>query len=275
MTLRSKLLLMFALFALIPLLAIGALGYAQSLRALESLVATQTTLIAERIATEVRDRHERLEANLALLAENVETERILAAHASGSSEMERAAIDAARPYLLDVRAAMGSDAEWIVFRDAAGRELLQLTDSLQTPLRSEDDRVLRYTRPLPGRAGTVVVGVPLASLLPPDVLDARFGRTGYVLVVDRATGRALHDPEHTDVLALARDASHTRVAGALAAAGAYVARFRDGDSTRVATVVPLCLLASVCCTLPTGTPEMRTSACSASCWASLNETSMR
>ena len=43
----------------------------------------------------------------------------------------------------------------------------------------------------------------------------------------------------------------------------------------VATVVPVCLLASVACTLPTGTPEMRTSACSASCWASLNETSMR
>ena len=239
LTLRSKLLLMFALFALIPLLAIGALGYVESIRALESLVATQTTLIAERIATEVRDRHERLEANLALLAENVETERMLAAHATGSRETERAAIDAARPYLLEVRAAMGSDAEWIVFRDAAGRELLQLTDSLQTPLRNEDDRVLRFTRPLPGRAGTVVVGVPLASLLPPDVLDARFGRTGYVLVVDRATGRALHDPEHADVLELARDASHARVAGALGAGGAYVARFRDGDSTRVATVVPL------------------------------------
>jgi two-component system, NtrC family, nitrogen regulation sensor histidine kinase NtrY len=239
LTLRSKLLLMFALFALIPLLAIGALGYAESLRALESLVATQTTLIAERIATEVRDRHERLEANLALLVENVETERMLAAHASGSRETERAAIDAARPYLLDVRAAMGRDAEWVVFRDADGRELLQLTDSLQTPLRVQDDRVLQLTRPLPGRAGTVVVGVSLASLLPPDVLDARFGRTGYVVVVDRATGRALHDPEHADVLALARDASHSRVAGALDAAGAYVARFRDGDSTRVATVVPL------------------------------------
>ena len=239
MTLRSKLLLMFALFALIPLLAIGALGYVESIRALESLVATQTTLIAERIATEVRDRHERLEANLALLAENVETERMLAAHASGSAELERAAITAARAYLLEVRAAMGADVEWIVFRDAGGRELLQLTDSLQTPARSRDDRVLQITRSLPGRAGTVVVGAPLPSLLPPDVLDARFGRTGYVLVVDRATGRALHDPEHADVLALARDGSRSRVAGALGASGAYVARFRDGDSTRVATVVPL------------------------------------
>ena len=240
LTLRSKLLLMFALFALIPLLVIGALGYVESLRALESLVATQTTLIAERIVTEVRDRHERLEANLALLAENSETERVLAAHASGSAEQERVAVAAARPYLLDVRAAMGSDVEWIVFRDADGRELLQLTDSLQTPLRNDDDRVLRFARSLPGRAGTVVVGVPLPSLLPPEVLDARFGRTGYVVVVDRATGRALHDPEHADVLALARDAPRSRVTGALAAAGAYVARFRDGgDSIRVATVVPL------------------------------------
>lgn len=239
MTLRSKLLLMFALFALIPLLAIGALGYVESLRALESLVATQTTLIAERIATEVRDRHERLEANLALLAENVETERMLAAHASGSAETKRAAIAVARPYLLDVRTAIGSDVRWIVFRDADGRELLQLTDSLHTPLGSDDDGVLQFTRSVPGRAGTVVVGVPLPSLLPPEVTDARFGRTGYVVVVDRATGRALHDPEHADALALARDASHSRVAGAMGAAGAYVARFQDGDSTRVATVVPL------------------------------------
>src|SRR5690242_4008170 len=84
LTLRSKLLLMFALFALIPLLVIGALGYVESIRALESLVATQTTLIAERIAAEIRDRHERLDANLALLAENVETDRVLAAHATGS-----------------------------------------------------------------------------------------------------------------------------------------------------------------------------------------------
>src|SRR6476619_3206034 len=111
---------MFALFALIPLLVIGALGYVESIRALESLVGTQTTLIAERIASEVRDRHERLEANLALLAENVETERMFAAHAAGSPETERAAITSARAYLLEVRTAMGSDVEWIVFRDTDG-----------------------------------------------------------------------------------------------------------------------------------------------------------
>ena len=43
----------------------------------------------------------------------------------------------------------------------------------------------------------------------------------------------------------------------------------------VATVVPVSLLATVPCTLPMGTPEIRTSACSASCWASGNETSIR
>jgi signal transduction histidine kinase len=239
LTLRSKLLLMFALFALIPLVVIGALGYVESIRALESLVATQTTLTAERIASEVRDRRERLEANLALLAENVETERMLAAHASGPPDAERAAIAAARPYLREVRTAMGPDVEWMVFRDAGGRDLLRLTDSLETPPRNEDDRVLQIARALPARGGTVVVGVALTSLLPPDLLDARFGRSGYVVVVDRVTGRALHDPEHAGVLALARDGSRSRVTGALGEAGAYVARFRDGDSTRVATVVPL------------------------------------
>jgi signal transduction histidine kinase len=239
LTLRSKLLLMFALFALIPLLVIGALGYVESMRALESLVATQTTLIAERIANEVRDRHERIEANLALLAENVETERMFAAHATGSLETERAAVASARAYLLEVRSAMGSDVEWIDFRDADGRELLQLTDSLQTPLRNDNDGLIRMTKSLPRDAGTVTVGVPLPSLLPPEVTDARFGRAGYVVVVDRGTGRALHDPDRADRLVAARDGSHSRVAGALAATGAYVARYRDADSTRVATVVPL------------------------------------
>jgi len=62
---------------------------------LESLVESQTSLIAERIATEVRDRHERLEANLALLAENVETERMLSAHASGDPDAKRVRVDTA------------------------------------------------------------------------------------------------------------------------------------------------------------------------------------
>jgi methyl-accepting chemotaxis protein len=95
------------------------------------------------------------------------------------------------------------------------------------------------TKSLPRDAGTVTVGVPLPSLLPPEVTDARFGRAGYVVVVDRGTGRALHDPDRADRLVAARDGSHSRVAGALAATGAYVARYRDADSTRVATVVPL------------------------------------
>ena len=236
MTLRSKLLLMFVFFALIPLLVIGALGYVESLRALESLVASQTSLIAERIAAEVRDRRERIDPNVALLAENVETQHMLAAHVAGDPAAERAAIAAARPYLLEVRAAMGSDAEWIVFRDASGRELLRLTDTMQVTQRDDGDRVVRVTRPLPYGAGTVVVGVPLPALLPPELLDARFGRSGYVVVVDRSTGRALHDPEHIDAVKLAHDARHRP---AKESANAYVARYRDADSTRVATVVTL------------------------------------
>ena len=210
LTLRSKLLLMFVLFALIPLMVIGALGYVESLRALEALIGSQTSLIAERIATEVRDRRERLDANSALLAENVETARVFAAHASGSPESERAAIAAARPYLMEVRAAIGSDVEWISFRDGDGRELFRLSDSLQAETRDDDDRVVQLSRALPDHAGTIAVGVPLPALLPPEALEARFGRAGYVVVIDRATGRALHDPEHADALTLARDGSRAR-----------------------------------------------------------------
>jgi signal transduction histidine kinase len=236
LSLRSKLLLMFVLFALIPLVVIGALGYVESLRALEALVGSQTTLIADRIATEVRDRRERIDANVALLAENVETQRMLEAHASGDLAAEHAVIDSARSYLHEVRAAMEGDAEWIVFRDARGRELLRLADTTQVVSRDDGDRIIRVTRALPAGAGSVVVGVPIAALLPPELLEARFGRSGYVVVVDRATGRALHDPEHADAIALARDAPEV---SAVKPAGATVVRFRDTDSTRVASVVAL------------------------------------
>jgi two-component system, NtrC family, nitrogen regulation sensor histidine kinase NtrY len=239
LTLRSKLLLMFVLFALVPLVVIGALGYVETIRALEALVGSQTMLIAERIAGDVRDRRERLDANLALLAENVETERVLAAHATGSADAERAAVATARPYLLEVRAAMGDEVEWIIFRDAAGRELLRIPDTLEGRQSAQDDRVLQVIRSLPSHTGTVVVGVPVTALLPGEVLEARFGRTGYVVVVDRETGRALHEPEHVEALALARDAPRIAVAGTRGFAGSRVARYREGDSTRVATVIPL------------------------------------
>ena len=230
---------MFVLCALVPLAAIGALGYVESLRALEALVASQTSLIAERVAGEVRDRRERMDANLALLAENVETERILVAHSAGSVTAQRAAIDSARGYLMDVRRALGSDVEWISIRDAAGRELLRLPDSIGTSAPPQDDRILQIARPVPAGAGSVVVGVPLAVLLPAVALEARFGRTGYLVVVDTVTGRALYDPDHVDALAIARASRWTRSAAPSGMPGEFVARYHESDSSRVATVVPL------------------------------------
>ena len=239
MTLRSKLVLTFVLFALFPLVVIGALGYVETVRALEALVASQTTLLAERVASEIRDRRERLDANLALLAENVETERMFAAHGRGSADAERAAVAAARPYLLEVRTAMGDDVEWIEFRDAIGRELLRLPDTLPGADLAQDDRIVQVTRALPSRSGTIVVGVPISALLPPEVLEGPFGRSGYVLVVDRETGRALHEPDHVDALMLARASTRVPIEGEGATLGSHVARFREADSLRVATIVPL------------------------------------
>jgi signal transduction histidine kinase len=239
LTLRSKLLVMFVLFALIPLIAIGALGYIESLRALEALVGSQTTLIAERIAGEVRDRRERLDANLALLAENAETERMLAVHSSGSAAVERTAIASARAYLMDVRTAMGSNVEWISIRDAAGTEVLRLPDSVETKAPAQDDRLMQVSRALPSGAGTVVVGMRLSALLPPEALEARFGRTGYLVVVDRVSGRVLYGAEHVDALSKAQSAPRSRLTTHSDATNAFVARYSEADSTRVATVAPL------------------------------------
>jgi hypothetical protein len=66
MSLRTKLLGLFALLAVLPLVGMGLFNYLQSLRALESLVAGQAAMFADRAATELADRYSIVDANVSL-----------------------------------------------------------------------------------------------------------------------------------------------------------------------------------------------------------------
>ena len=75
----------------LPLLALGAIGYVRSMKAVEELLATETATIAQRVASELGDRYARYESDLLLLADNVETRRLIQAHyGDGPDSWERA-----------------------------------------------------------------------------------------------------------------------------------------------------------------------------------------
>lgn len=73
-------------FVVLPLLGIGTLDYVRSRRGLESLLTRQTSAILARSLADVRGRAERQESDLALLADNAETqhwlERVAVAHSA-------------------------------------------------------------------------------------------------------------------------------------------------------------------------------------------------
>ncbi len=193
MSIRGKVLAFFFLFAVAPLLALGGISYVRSIGALQDLVRTQTRLIASSAAAELAARWASEEANLGLLADNVETERVLrAGTAAGAAEAARVA---ALPYLSDVWREIGRDFDWASLRDSAGIVLLRLgtmaIDS-DTPHGYIETREVK--EPRTGRLlGTVQVALRLDSLLPRSTLSARLGRRGSTLVIDRGGDSVLFE----------------------------------------------------------------------------------
>ncbi len=242
MSLRAKLLVLFVALAVGPLVAIGLLSYIQSRRALESLVATQTGIIATHAAGEIERRYAVLRSDLMLLADNAETQRLLAGQAGGAD----ADLLAARDYLTEVWQHLAPAYYAVELRDSTGAVFLGfgdrrvvgalLGDGAREPAVLADHAILDWTTGR--RLGTVVARPRLASLLPREALDARFGSAGYSVVVDRAADRILHHPRH---------AMAGRPAGELLADGSTLPesaadavrplRYRVGDSLRIATAV--------------------------------------
>jgi hypothetical protein len=193
MTIRGKVLALFFLFAVAPLLALGGFSYVRSIGALQELVRTQTSLIASGAAAELAARYASEEANLGLLADNVETERVLrGGTVAGAAAAARAE---ALPYLSDVWREIGRDFNWASLRDSAGVEVLRLGTAAadaDAPHGYIETREVR--EPRSGRLlGTVQVALRLDSLLPRTALNARLGRRGSSLVIDRGGDSVLFE----------------------------------------------------------------------------------
>ncbi len=99
MSLRAKLIAIFAVFGVTPIVALGVFTYIRSMQAVEDLVAVRTADIAQRVAEEMADRYAVRQSDLLLLAENAETQRLYRTRAEGNGEEVREAFDAADRYL--------------------------------------------------------------------------------------------------------------------------------------------------------------------------------
>jgi signal transduction histidine kinase len=247
MSLRAKLIGLFFLLAVVPLVGIGVLGYLQSMRALRSLIAAQAGAIAERAGSELSDRYARRESDLLLLAENAETQRLYRARASGDAAQWAAALPVADAYLRGAWEQFSRSYEWVEFRDGRGFVLYRLGEPLADAAGSGTRGALTVTKPIVGPGGgpaygTLVAVVRRDALIPASVLENRFGRAGYTMVLDRGTGEVVYHPRHSLI--------RQRIPALLGPAGwgvdtALIARARgsfrysEHDTARVAAFVSL------------------------------------
>jgi signal transduction histidine kinase len=256
MSLRTKLLGFFGLLAVLPLLGMGVLHYVQSMRAVERHIGAQVELIAERAAAELVRRQDLHMAELVLLAENAETQRLFRALAAGSvAELESARSGAAE-FAGEVWRQMSPYYHAAELRDRAGSVVLQLGDRgvagggpewmggaaagwpgvppvLEHPILDE----------VTGAPLGVVLAAPrLSELLPTDALDVRFGTAGYTLVLERPTGRVVHDSRGPRLpwgpAGGPADLGFDPVSTVFAAPAGELT-FPHGDSSRVAAFVAL------------------------------------
>jgi signal transduction histidine kinase len=199
-TLRGKLIALFAALAVVPLVGVGAIGYIRSLSGVRAQIEAQTRLIVGRSASDIKRRATTVESQLRLLAENAETERLLEAIATGGDST--AASGAASVFFRDAWSRISDRYESIELRDAREDVLIRLSQDAAESRgdgRFEGGLVFRVDAPnTNGVAGSVVARVRQDALLMPDVLDARFGDSGASAVVDRTTGRVLHSAGRFD-----------------------------------------------------------------------------
>ena len=250
MQLRAKLILFFLLLAVVPLVAIGVFDSVRSVRALHALLVSQDSAIAEQVAAGTEDLSARRESDLLLLTSNAETQRLYRAQGAGDARERAVALASADRYLRQAWQQFSRSYQWLDFRDRAGRSLYSLGEPPvqgNDPAPAPSPDVLMLSRPVPGEpgspaAGVLVVGARASSLMPRDLLEARFGTAGYTVIVDREAGRVIYHPRHAfrgrsvaelvgptgwriDTLALAR--SRTSII------------FREQDTTRIAALVAL------------------------------------
>ncbi len=248
MSLRAKLISMFCALAAGPLVAIGVFLYFRSMRTVRELIAAQSRVIAERAASELRDRYSLRESDLLLLAENAETQRLFRARAGAGHAEAEAALASADVYLRRAWELFARSYTRVELLDSRGEPVYRLGEPGDPIAVAKVSGVpageaLVVRRPIHDtrdgrRVGTLVAAIRLDALLPQDALEARFGRAGYTMVLDRGSGRVVYHPRHAysqrAVAALAGPEGWNIDTALLSQErGSFV--YREGDSTRVAS----------------------------------------
>lgn len=248
MSLRIRLLALFAALAVIPLAAIGTLNYVHSRRAVESLIAAQTHALAERATTEISRQHALLQSDLLLLADNAEVQKLFDAEPNERGDF----LPSATAFLDEAWRQLGPSYDVVELRDPSGAVVHRLgnhgsASAFGGRYGGMPERTVVAEQPILDwesgrRLGTVVARPRLSSLLPREALEARFGAAGYSVVVDRAANRILYHPRHA-LMGQSSDA----LLGAGVSGGSGIPteestgilRFGERDSLRVASVINL------------------------------------
>ena len=198
MSLRTRLLLFFVLFAVVPLCGLGLYQYVRTQAAVERLIAGQTSRIAEGAANVVRDRWALIQSDVALLAQNAETQQLYRTRA-GSPERE-VALQSVAAYFQQVWQQIGGSYDRIELRDTRGNLVYRLGDDVggQPASRSEAIRVVEPIRDERNRStlGAVTAWPRLNAVLPAGLLEDKVGNTGYTAIIDRTQQRIRFHPSH-------------------------------------------------------------------------------
>ncbi len=252
MSLRAKLILLFAVFGVTPIVALGVFTYIRTMQAVGDLVATRTWGIAQHAADEIRSRYALRQSDLLLLAENAETQRLYRAHVGGSPEEIEAARQAADEYLGRAWQLVGGSYRYAEFRDTDGRMLYRLGSTGDPAFTDAEQPVDPFDVLLVAqRIGDVDTGdelgvlsaaVRLRALLPDDALQVAFGRSGYSAVVDRRTERVVFHPRRTYYrqplsMLIGPQGWDVSVANLEEESGRFT--YEEADSTRVASFASL------------------------------------
>jgi hypothetical protein len=117
MSLRAKLLALFAVFGALPVVALGVYGYVRSLESVEDLILERTAAVTARIADEIQSRYALRLSDMLLFADNAETLRLYQTHAAGDSAGYAAARVAADAFLRQAWDVVGSSYRAVALRD--------------------------------------------------------------------------------------------------------------------------------------------------------------
>jgi len=205
MSFRARLLVLFAVLGVLPIVGVAIFGHLRSIQSVEALIRDRTGAIADRVAAEVGDRWALRESDFLLFAENMETQRLYRALASGDSARRAEVWSSADSYLNEAWDVLGSSYLSIEYRDTDGNAILALGDPgrpgsyAAAPAVGDLRESLTVTRTIRdtesgAELGALVAAIRLRELLPREALATTFGRDGYSVVLDRSAERVLYHP---------------------------------------------------------------------------------